>query len=84
MMKRVDNACYLAIQSVVEGTFKGNTTSYLTLKDGGVSLTDFSVFKDAVGDKFPQDIMDKLKEIEEKIVSGEIVVENYPGFGQNK
>ncbi|MEG2016990.1 MAG: BMP family ABC transporter substrate-binding protein [Clostridium sp.] len=84
MMKRVDNACYLAIQSVVEGTFKGNTTSYLTLTDGGVSLTDFSVFKDAIGDKFPQDIMDKLKEIEEKIISGEIVVENYSGFGPNK
>ena len=26
MMKRVDNACYLIIKSVVEGTFKGNTT----------------------------------------------------------
>lgn len=84
MMKRVDNACYYAIQSVVEGTFKGNTTSYLTLTDGGVSLTDFSVFKKAVGDKFPQEIMDQLKEIEEKIISGEIVVENYPGFGPKK
>jgi len=84
MMKRIDNACYFAIQSVVEGTFKGNTTSYLTLADGGVSLTDFSVFKDTIGDKFPQEIMDELKKIEEKIISGEIVVENYEGFGQNK
>lgn len=84
MMKRIDNACYFAIQSVVEGTFKGNTTSYLTLSDGGVSLTDFSVFKEAVGDKFPEDIMSQLEEIEEKIISGEIVVENYPGFGTNK
>lgn len=81
MVKRVDNACYLTIQSVVEGTFEGGTTQYLSLKDGGVSLTDFSVIKEYLGDKFPQDIVDKCDELAEKIVSGEIVVENYEGFG---
>lgn len=81
MVKRVDNACYLVIQSVVEGTFEGGTTQYLSLSEGGVSLTDFSVMKEALGDKFPQDIVDKCKELEEKIISGEIVVENYEGFG---
>ena len=81
MVKRVDNACYLTIQSVVEGTFAGGTTQYLSLKDGGVSLTDFSVMKEALGDKFPQDIVDKCEELAEKIISGEIVVDNYEGFG---
>ncbi len=81
MVKRVDNACYLVIQSAVEGTFEGGTTKYLTLKDGGVSLTDFSVMKEALGDAFPQDIVDKCEELAEKIKSGEIVVENYEGFG---
>ena len=84
MVKRVDTACYLAIQSVVEGTFKGNSTSYLTIKEEGVGLTDFSVMKEHLGDKFPEDIVEKVKELEEKIVSGEIVVENYTGFGANK
>lgn len=81
MVKRVDNACYLTIQSVVEGTFEGGSTQYLTLKEGGVSLTDFAVMKEALGDKFPQDIVDKCAELEKKIISGEIVVENYEGFG---
>ncbi len=81
MVKRVDNACYLVIQSVIDGTFEGGTTQYLTLKDGGVSLTDFSVMKEALGDQFPQDIVDKCDELAEKIKSGEIVVENYEGFG---
>lgn len=81
MVKRVDNACYLTIQSVVEDTFEGGTTQYLSLKDGGVSLTDFAVMKEALGDKFPQDIVDKCDELAAKIVSGEIVVENYEGFG---
>jgi len=83
MVKRVDNACYLTIESVVNGTFEGGTTQYLTLADGGVSLTDFSVIKEYLGDKFPQDIVDRCDELAEKIISGEIVVENYEGFGPN-
>ena len=81
MLKRVDTACYLTIQSVVEGTFEGGTTQYLSLKDGGVSLTDFSVMKEHLGDKFPQDIVDECEKLAEKIAAGEIVVENYEGFG---
>lgn len=81
MVKRVDNACYLVIESAVNGTFEGGSTKYLTLTDGGVSLTDFSVMKEALGDKFPQDIVDKCEELSEKIASGEIKVDNYEGFG---
>ena len=84
MVKRGDTACYLTIQSVVEDTFAGGTTQYLSLKDGGVSLTDFAVMKEHLGDKFPQDIVDKCEELAEKISSGEIVVENYEGFGPAK
>jgi len=84
MVKRVDQACYLTIQSVVEDTFAGGTTQYLALKDGGVSLTDFAVMKEHLGDAFPQDIVDKCDELAEKIASGEIVVENYEGFGPAK
>ena len=83
MVKRVDTAIYLTIESVVKGDFKGGSTRYLTLKDGGVSLTDFSVIKEKLGDKFPQDIVDKCNELSEKIANGEIKVENYKGFGPN-
>lgn len=83
MVKRVDNACYLVIQSVVDGSFNGGSTQYLSLKEGGVSLTDFSVMKEHLGDKFPQDIVDACEELADKIASGEIVVENYEGFGPN-
>jgi len=69
---------------VVKGTFKGNTTSYLTVADGGVSLTDFSVIKAKLGGKFPQDIVDKVNALEKDIISGKIKVDNYPGFGTNK
>lgn len=81
MLKRVDNATYLIIESVVKDTFEGGSKKYLTVADGGVSLTDMSVMKEALGDKFPEDILAKIKEIEADIISGKIVVENYEGFG---
>ncbi|MBR9936131.1 BMP family ABC transporter substrate-binding protein [Oscillospiraceae bacterium Marseille-Q3528] len=81
MVKRVDTACYMTVQSVVDGSFQGGSTAYLTVADGGVSLTDFSVIKEALGDQFPQEILDKVQELSDKIASGEIVVDNYEGFG---
>lgn len=84
MLKRVDTACYMTVQSVVDGTFEGGSTAYLTVAESGVSLTDFSVIKEALGDKFPDEILDKVDELAEKISAGEIVVENYEGFGPQK
>lgn len=81
MVKRVDTASYTVIKSVVDGTFKGGTVTYLDIAKEGVSLTDFSVIKQSLGDKFPQEIVDKVNELAEKIKSGEIVVKNYEGFG---
>ena len=81
MVKRVDTACYMTVQSVVDGSFQGGSTAYLTVADGGVSLTAFAVIKEALGDQFPQEILDKVQELSDKITSGEIVVENYDGFG---
>jgi basic membrane protein A len=39
--------------------------------------------KEALGDQFPDEILTKIQELQDKIVSGEIVVENYEGFGPN-
>ncbi|MFV0519407.1 MAG: BMP family protein [Lachnospirales bacterium] len=83
MLKRVDNATYLVIQSVVDGTFEGGTSSYLQVADQGVSLTDMSVMKEFLGEQFPSEILDEIKVLEEKITSGEIIVDNYEGFGLN-
>ncbi len=84
MMKRVDTACYLIIESVVNGTFEGGSTQYLSLANDGVSLTDFSVMREHLGDKFPEDIVEKIDELTQKVKDGEIVVENYEGFGPSK
>jgi basic membrane protein A len=71
------------IKSVVDGTFEGGSKQYLTIADNGVSLTDMSVMKEALGDQFPDEILTNIQELQDKIVSGEIVVDNYEGFGPN-
>lgn len=82
MLKRVDTATFLVIESAVKGTYQGNVTNYLDISNGGVSLTDMSTMKQALGDKFPEDILTKIKELEDKVKSGEIKVESFPGFGR--
>lgn len=84
MVKRVDSAVYLTIQSAVEGNFQGGSTKYLSLAENGVSLTDFSVMKEHLGDKFPQEIVGRVDELAKKIIDGEIKVDNYKGFGKEQ
>ncbi|SKC83560.1 BMP family lipoprotein [Maledivibacter halophilus] len=80
MLKRVDRASYLMVESIAKDSFKGGEVVNMDISNGGVGLTDMSVMKEALGDKFPQDILDKIKELTEEVKSGEIEVESYPGF----
>lgn len=80
-LKHIDNCVYQIIESVVNGTFEGGTSTYMDLAHDGVGMTDFSVFKETLGDQFPQDIVDKVEELTEMIISGEIVVDNAEGYG---
>lgn len=83
MLKRVDVASYELVKDVVKGTFGGNSVVEMGIASGGVGLTDMSVMKEALGDKFPQDILDRIQELTEKVKSGEIKVEAYAGFQRN-
>ena len=69
MLKRVDNAVYLTIKAIVDGTFAG-----------GVTVFDLSV--DGVGYStsggYVDDIVDQLEDYKARIVSGEIVVPDTP------
>lgn len=80
MLKRVDIATYETIKSVVEDNFTGGEILEMNVSNGGVGLTDMSVMKEALGDKFPEDILTTVQDLTEKIKSGEIEVESYEGF----
>lgn len=80
MVKRVDTAVYTLIEDVVNDRFEGNTVLKLGLENDGVSLTDFAVIKEYLGEDFPEYILDSVKEAADKISSGEVEVDNAPGF----
>jgi basic membrane protein A and related proteins len=63
-MKRVDTAVFLAIQSVLEGTFEGGDATY-TLEENGVGLGKISP-------KVPKADVAKVRQVARDIVSGKI------------
>lgn len=69
MMKKVDVAVYDTIKAYSEGNFKAGINIY-GLAENGVGLADFEY----TADKVPQEVKDKLAEIRQKIIDGDIKV----------
>ena len=69
MIKKVDTAVFNSVKEVKDGKFEGKVYQY-GLKEDGLGITDCEFTKEVIG----QENLDKLNEIKEKIVSGEIVV----------
>lgn len=69
MVKKVDNAVLQEIKDTLDGKFASGV-KYFGLKEDGVGTTDFEYSKEVV----TPEIQNKLKEISEKIKSGEIKV----------
>jgi basic membrane protein A len=70
-LKHVDKAVYDAIKTTKAGNFSGGIQTS-GLKEGGVGLS----INNALA-HITQDMKDRMAEIEEKIISGEIVVPGY-------
>ncbi len=64
-VKRVDTAVFVAIKSVVDGTFKGGRNIVFGLKDNGVGVGKISP-------KVPKSDVAKLNQIRADIISGKI------------
>jgi basic membrane protein A len=72
MMKRVDEAVYRVSKDVIDGKFQGGKVVALGLAENGVGLPETS--KDTV----PEDVLKKVEEFKQKIISGEIKVPEEP------
>lgn len=68
MIKRVDEAVKKVSQQVVDGTFKGGTTTVLGLKDNGVGLPETSKAN------VTPEILAKVDEYKQQIIDGKIKV----------
>jgi len=71
MMKNVDNSLYRAIDLYIKGELKFGAVESLGIKEGGVGIADNENFRKII----PEDFRKKIKEIEEKILADEIVVD---------
>lgn len=69
-LKRVDTAAYDMIRSVQNGTFQSGDKIY-DLSNEGLGLSDMTYTKDTI---VTGDMQDRLQEITEKIISGEIQI----------
>ena len=69
MMKRVDNAVYDVIKRFMEGTLEGGTYLEYGLAENGVGISPMEFTKDVI----PQEFLDRIEDIKQKILDGEIV-----------
>jgi len=67
-MKRLDNAVYAVVQSLVEGTFKGGGVYVATATNGGVGLAPYHDFED----KIPAELKAEVEAIVQGIIDGTI------------
>ena len=72
MIKKVDVAAYSAIKDVTEGKFSQGK-NILGLKEDGVGYTT-----EGSNIKVPQEIIDEVEKIKQKIISGELVIPDKP------
>lgn len=69
MIKHVEVATYSMVESFINGNYQAGTVSF-GIEDGGVGLSDMQYTRDLI----TEEVIDELKLIEEKIISGEIKV----------
>jgi basic membrane protein A and related proteins len=64
-VKRVDVAVFETVKAVQEGTFEGGTDALFNLENEGVAVGTTS-------DQVTQDILDRVEELKQQIIDGEI------------
>ncbi len=72
MVKRLDRSTYTEVKSFLDGNFQSGSKIY-GFKDGGISLTEMKFTQHII----PVNIREYLKNVQSKIISGEIKITNY-------
>jgi basic membrane protein A len=76
MMKNVDFSLFRAIKGTQDGSIKYGAAEALGIKEGGVGISDNENWKKVI----PEDMRRKVKDLEQKILKGEIKIDT--AFGK--
>jgi len=76
MLKNVDYSLFRAIKGTIDGSIKYGAAEALGIKEGGVGVADNENYRKLI----PDAMRKKVKELEQKIMKGEIKVDT--AFGQ--
>jgi basic membrane protein A len=76
MLKNVGFSLYRAIKGTQDGSIKYGAAEALGIKEGGIGISDNDNFQKVI----PSDIRKKIKELEKKVLEGEIQVDT--AFGK--
>ena len=71
MLKRADTAIEVALKDIADGTFTPGLVVYGLAEDGVGYVND-----ETNAGMLPQEVIDKIEELKQKVISGEIVVSN--------
>ncbi|MHC3379296.1 BMP family lipoprotein [Haloarcula sp. H-GB5] len=74
MVKRVDNAVYTSVESVVNDNFEGGAVNTLGLEQNGVE----AVYGQQLGSEIPQGVKDEVSAVRQSIIDGDISVPTDP------
>ncbi|MFC4438451.1 MULTISPECIES: BMP family lipoprotein [Natrialbaceae] len=70
MVKRVDEAVFTAIESVIDDAFEGGEVEELGLEDDAIE----NVYGQSIGDEIPDEITEEVESTRQQIIDGEIEV----------
>lgn len=80
MMKNVDNSIFRGLKLHLEGKLKYGQAEALGIAEGGVGVADNKYYRELVPERF----RNKIKELEQKILNGEIKVSTVFGMPQEQ
>jgi len=80
MMKNVDLSIFRGLKLHLEGKLKYGQAEALGIAEGGVGVADNKYYRELV----PEQIRAKIKEIEQKILKGEIKVSTAYGMSTDE
>lgn len=75
-MKRVDNTVRIAVEKYMDGTLQFGTGETFGIKEGAIGLSDNEFYQKNV----PEEFRDRIKELEQKVLDGEIIVDTAYGL----